>query len=304
MQDADVTHERRIWLRLMLVGTVVWLIAVLITIATEDVILVPTVILVGSFLVPATVVAFALSRPHGQPLEPDALILGFLAAATLGVVLSALAETYLLPSVVGTFAGVGLIEEVTKGAVIVAVARRVRSRHPRDGMILGAIVGAGFASFESAGYALSAVAGHADDHPILHIIGTEATRAVLAPFGHITWTALLGGVLFACAAPSGAIRLRPPVLWTLAGIVLLHAAWDASYGVAIMITQGLVGSGWHLDWPNTEAWIGEPTGHTLVVFQAVYDVLLAMCAAAGIGWIRHRWRAYGVARDRPRAVRA
>jgi RsiW-degrading membrane proteinase PrsW (M82 family) len=209
------------------------------------------------------------------------------------VVLSALAETYLLPSAAGTFAGVGLIEELTKGAVLVAVAQLVRTRDPRCGMILGATVGAGFASFESSGYALSAVIGYSDDHPVRRILQTEAFRAILAPFGHITWTALLGGALFAAASANGAFRLRPTVIRTFIGIVGLHGAWDASYGGAIMIAQGLTGPGWTVAWPNTQAWIGEPTGTTLFVFQAAYDGLLAICGAVGAAWIVRRWRAYG-----------
>ena len=285
---------RRLWLWLLLGGTVVWIVAAVITGITRDAILAPTVILVGSFLVPVSMVAFALSRVGGA-LEAGAGLLGFVIAGTLGVALSAVAEIYLLPSAAGTFAGVGLIEELTKGAVVVAVAQFVPTRDPRRGMILGATVGAGFASFESAGYALSAVIGHSDDHPIQRILQTEAFRAILAPFGHITWTALLGGALFAAAAASGAFRLRRVVIWTLIGIVLLHGLWDASYGGAIMITRGLTGDGWIFDWPNTQAWIGDPTGGTAVAFQAIYDGLLAVWGAMGAAWIVRRWRTYRAA---------
>jgi protease PrsW len=284
---------RRLWLWLLLAGALIWFVAAAITALTRDTILAPTVILVGSFLVPVAMVTFALSRAGERPLEAQAVLLGFVVAGTLGVVLSALTETYLLPSAIGTFAGVGLIEELTKGIVLVAVAQLVRTRDPRHGMILGATVGAGFASFESAGYAFSAVIGYSNDHPIHRILQTEAFRAVLAPFGHITWTALLGGALFACAAADGTFRLRPHVIRTLVTIVALHGAWDASYGLAIMAAKGLTGDGWNLTWPNTQAWIGEPTGTKLIVFQAVYDGLLAICGAVGAMWIVRRWRRYG-----------
>src|SRR6478672_2247877 len=257
-----MTVGRRFWLWLLAGGTLVWAVAVAITAATRDPILAPTVILVGSFLVPVTMVAFALSRAGVRPLEAEAVVLGFVVAGSLGVVLSALVETYALPSSYGTFLGVGLIEELTKGAVVVGVALLVvRSREPRHGLILGATVGAGFAAFESAGYALMAVIGHSDDHPVRRIVETEAFRA------------------------------RPAVIATLVGIVGLHAAWDASYGGAIMLTNGLAGAGWSLGWPNTQAWIGEPTGATLAVFQAVYDVLVGLCAVLGAAWVVRRWRA-------------
>lgn len=291
--DADGRLGRRTWLWLLLIGAAIWVAAVAITAVTRDTILVPTVILVGTFLVPVAMVTLALSRASEHRVPAQTLLLAFVAAGTLGVVFSALIETYVLPSAYGTFAGVGLIEELTKGAVVVVAARFVSTRAPRAGMLLGATVGAGFASFESAGYALTAVIGHADDHPIRRIVESELFRAVLAPFGHITWTALLGGALFAAASANGRFRVTANLVWTLVGVVALHGIWDASYGWAIMITQGLVGDGWHLTWPNTQAWIGEPTGSTLVIFQATYDVLLGIWGLIGAAWLLARWRRYG-----------
>ena len=188
----------------------------------------------------------------------------------------------------------GNIVRLIQGRFHTAVCSVYFYEPARGELILGATVGAGFASFESAGYALTAVIGHADDHPVRRIMETEAFRAVLAPFGHITWTALLGGAIFAAASMPASSRGRARVVaWTLIGIVALHAAWDASYGWAIMITQGAVGDGWDLTWPNTQAWIGEPSGGTLVLFQAVYDGLLALWGAIGATWIVRRWRSVG-----------
>jgi hypothetical protein len=52
-------------------------------------------------------------------------VLGFLLAGTLGVVGTALAETYLVPAASGTFIAVGVIEELGKGAVLLLVAHQV-----------------------------------------------------------------------------------------------------------------------------------------------------------------------------------
>jgi protease PrsW len=285
---------RGLWLALIAVGTAIWAIAALITALTEDTILVPTVLLVGSFLVPTAMVVFALTRSHRTLLAPHVLAVGFLAGGTLGVVLSALTETYVVPTAAGTFVAVGLIEELTKGAVLVGVAAMVPRKVARDGIILGATIGAGFAAFESSGYALTALIDHADDHPIARIVATELSRAVLAPFGHITWTALLGGALFAAARESGALRITRGVVGTLLGIVLLHGAWDGTYGLSIMITRGLEGDGWSLGWPNTQAWVGDPTGGRLILFQIIYDVLIAINALIGATWLVRRWRRAGV----------
>lgn len=279
---------KRSWLGLLTAGLAVWLLAVAITSVTRDTILAPTVILIGSFLVPVTMVGFALSRRHEHRLTAEALALGFFVGGTLGVLLSALTETYLLPSAQGTFASVGAIEELTKGLVVVAVAGMVQTRRPRDGMILGATVGAGFASFESAGYALTAAIGHADDHPMLRIVEIELNRAALAPFAHIAWTAVVGGALFTAARDTGSLRLSRGVIGTFLGVVALHGAWDASYGSAIIAAKGLEGDGWTLGWPNAQVWIGTPAGGTLV--QILYTGLLVALALIGATKVVRRWR--------------
>lgn len=48
---------------------------------------------------------------------------------------------------------VGLIEEFVKGVAIVLFALGLRSYSTRDGMVLGATIGFGFAALESSGYA-------------------------------------------------------------------------------------------------------------------------------------------------------
>jgi hypothetical protein len=120
-----------LWKYLLLGGTLIWLFAALITRVTQDDIFAPTVILVGSYLVPVTAVAVALSlRPEGYLTTPE-VVFGFLAAGTVAVVTTALAESYLLPEASGTFIGVGAIEETGKGLVLLAVAHAVHDREPR-----------------------------------------------------------------------------------------------------------------------------------------------------------------------------
>jgi RsiW-degrading membrane proteinase PrsW (M82 family) len=280
------------WLLLLVGGAVVWIIGAVITAVTDDTILVPTLILVGSFLVPVTMVTFALTREGEDQLSEDMLILAFVLGGAVGVVVAAFVETYLLPTATGTFIMVGLIEELTKALIVAVIAARLVTRRPCDGMVFGATVGAGFAAFESAGYAFGTLIEHQDDHPILNILQTEALRAVLSPFGHITWTAIFGGSLFAAAAANGRLRVTWPLVGTTVGIVTLHALWDQSYGWAILLTKGFRGDGWTLTWPNTQDWVGLPTQSELLVFQVIYDGLLLLNAAVGTWWVVHNWRKY------------
>src|SRR3954469_25200341 len=243
----------RLWKLLLAGGVTTWLIAAVVTEITDDTILVPTVIIAGSFLIPVTMAAFALSRRRDGYLTTEEVVLGFLLAGTIGLVGTALIETYLLPAARGTFIAIGTIEELGKGAVLLIVAHQVHHRAPRDGMVLGAVVGAGFAAFESAGYALQTMLDHIGDHAIRNILETEATRALLAPFGHITWTALLGGALFA-SWRDGRPRLTAQLVRTAAGVILLHGLWDQAYGTSITLAEGVTGAGWDIVWPNAQTW--------------------------------------------------
>jgi RsiW-degrading membrane proteinase PrsW (M82 family) len=290
----------RLWKFLLAGGLVTWLTAAVVTEATNDTILVPTVIIVGSFMVPVTMAAFALSRRRDGYLTTEEVVLGFLLAGTLGVVATALMETYLLPSANGTFIAVGWIEELGKGAVLLLVAHQVHHREPRDGMVLGAVVGAGFAAFESAGYALQTLLAHVDEKPVIDILEIEAFRALLAPFGHITWTALIGGALFA-SSRGGRFHVTRRLILTILGVVTLHALWDQSYGWAVMITRATVmDAGWELLWPNAQFWAVNPTGSDLVWFNTIYDLLLGVWSVIGATWIVLAWRHYG----RVRAAKA
>ncbi|MEA2293634.1 MAG: protease PrsW [Solirubrobacteraceae bacterium] len=291
-EEHFVTLPTRVWKIGLAGGAAVWLFAAVLTGITQDDILVPTVIILGSFLVPGTMTAFALSRRRAAQLTTEAAVLGFFAAGTLAVVSTAVLETYLLPAAAGTFVGVGIIEEMCKALVVVAVAQRVHARAPRDGMVLGAVVGAGFAAFESAGYALQTMIDNLDHRPIVNIMETEAFRGVLSPFGHITWTALVGGALFA-SSRGGRFHLTARLAGTAAGVIALHALWDASYGWAIMLARGVLGDGWQLRWPNAQGWQGVPSGEEITWFNVFYDGQLILLAVIGAWWVVHSWRRYG-----------
>ena len=300
---------RRLWLATLVLGAVLWA-AVAVAIAlTDNTILVPNLLLLGTFLVPVCTVLFVLTRPREAHVSVEVLVLGFLAGGTAGVMLTGTTEVYVLPDHLATNALTGVIEEGGKALILVAVATLVKVRVPRDGMVLGATIGAGFAAFESAGYAFGALIQYGHDHPLLNVLQTEAERAVLAPFGHITWSAILGGAIFASAWTTGRFHLDRRVLWTFLGVATLHGVWDASYGCAIRISEGLGGEGWVVGWPQTAAWVGSPSGSALLRFQLVYDVMVGIVGLVGLVWAVRRWRRYRIdgwteTHPRPAPVRA
>ena len=182
--------------------------------------------------------------------------------------------------------------------MLLLVAHQVRRREPRDGMVLGAVVGAGFAAFESAGYALQTLLDNLNEQTVIAILEIEAFRAVLAPFGHITWTALIGGALFA-STREGRFRVSRGLVLTILGVVALHALWDQSSGWAVMLTKALVmDEGWHVVWPNAQLWVIRPTGSALTWFNVFYDLLLALWGLIGATWVVLAWRHYQAGAER------
>ena len=231
------------WARVLLGGMGLWVATVATTFATGNPNLVPTVILLGSFLVPATFVVYAFGRADGI-LTAQRIFLAFICGGVLGVLGASVLEATLLPRAFALgYLGVGLIEEAVKLAALWLLARRLPRYTARDGMVLGAAVGFGFAALESAGYAFTALFT-SGGLSLLDLVETEVLRAVLTPVGHGLWTAILGGALFATAGGARSGRPRPRV--ALAGwfllISVLHALWDAAPGIAGWVTLLLTGS--------------------------------------------------------------
>ncbi|MCT9623463.1 PrsW family intramembrane metalloprotease, partial [Curtobacterium sp. C2H10] len=79
-----------------------------------------------------------------------------------------------------------LVEEFVKGVLVLFVRWRVRPKTAGQGALLGATLGAGFAAFESAGYAFNA-AITARGIDLVSVLQTEVVRAVLSPVGHVLW---------------------------------------------------------------------------------------------------------------------
>jgi RsiW-degrading membrane proteinase PrsW (M82 family) len=189
----------------------------------------PTVVLIGSLLVPVAYVSFFYERRAISPLTMPAVARAFF----YGGVLGAFAATILEPIILGPFAaggltialalGVGLIEEFAKILGVLFVSRRHRHNTMLNGMILGAAAGMGFAAVESLGYAFTAFLRSRGDLTLT--VAIVLLRGVLSPFGHGTWTAIFAGVLYRESAP-GDFRLTGKVLIAYLAVVLLHALWD------------------------------------------------------------------------------
>lgn len=120
----------------------------------------------------------------------------------------------------------------------------------------GACVGAGFAVFESAGYAFQCLLSTGADSAMMDI---TLLRGVLAVGGHVVWTAIAGAAL-AAAKGEEMFNIQQLIsgrfLFFFAISVILHGVWDCplqflgAYGkyivlivLAWVVTLTLISSG-------------------------------------------------------------
>lgn len=288
--DAGLVHHHhpnawrylrfRRWFKVLLTGAAVWGVSVMALALSGDSLLVPTVVLLGSFTVPIAWTLRVSDREHFRAVTPRLLVRLFVAGGTLGFITSALAEKPFIYADAGTFAvGVGVVEEVSKLAMLAWIAREVTTRTPKVGFVLGAAVGFGFAAFENAGYALSAVPA-SGYHGWASIVDMELTRALTTPFTHGLWTAILGAALFH-QSRNGRWRLTVPLVAAVAGVAAMHAAWDLMPNLAMSVDLRVIGG--YGSAPLLPETLPTTASHAVRAMAApISDVGLAAIGALGV----------------------
>jgi RsiW-degrading membrane proteinase PrsW (M82 family) len=275
-------RRRAAWLRIFGLGLLLWVLTVVVTFATGNPNLVPTLVLLGSFLVPVTFVAWAFERRHSGEVTAELLLTTFITGGVLGVLGASLLETYLLHPSAGLFLGVGLVEEAVKLGALIVLTRRLRRKSALDGMILGAAVGFGFAAFESAGYAFTALFTE-QGLSLVDLVQTEILRGLLAPVGHGLWTAILGGVLFS-ASDHRHFAFSRRLLLSYLGVSVLHALWDAMHGIALALTLLLTGTPRQFQLLE-QGYQPRPTPLQANLFTVLSWGGLAVLAVVGVAWL-------------------
>ncbi len=232
-------HRHGWWWKTLLAGFGLWIITILVTVLTANTNLIPTLILLGSFLVPFCVVLFVIERVEGTVSTMQAVLL-FFVGGVCGVLGASLLEANLHPSLL-IYVAVGLIEEFVKAVILVIAARSTMPKSRRQGALLGATVAAGFAAFESAGYAFNAaITSHGIS--LVPLLQTEVVRSILTPVGHVIWTAILGAVIFGAAKGGSKLRLTGTVIVVYLGVSLLHTLWDSMSGISSVVALVLTGN--------------------------------------------------------------
>jgi len=154
-------------------------------------------------------------------------------------------------------AAAGITEETGKLLAVLVIMRAPKYRYILNGLLFGAAVGAGFAAFESAGYAFQALLGR---NGVEGMVQSIYLRAAITPFAHIAWTAISAGALWRAKLKnrSWAAALGDRSFLKMMAIpVTLHGLWDLSpvgllrdlplAGLFEILKQGAIGLvGWYV----------------------------------------------------------
>jgi RsiW-degrading membrane proteinase PrsW (M82 family) len=227
---------RRPWVQTLLGGLALWIILDWATLASKNINLVPSLILLGACLGPVTFVTYVYERVRDVPWP--SLLQCFVVGGILGVTAASILEyrTLLDYGALPTLA-TGLIEETSKLLVPLVIFAVGRHRREADGLLIGVASGMGFAAFESMGYGLTTLLASQG-----HIGSVESVlfaRTVLSPAGHAAWTGLICAALW---------RARERGEWAIVPLafvvaVVLHALWDSVASTYWLIPVAVVSYG-------------------------------------------------------------
>ncbi|MGN0569611.1 MAG: PrsW family glutamic-type intramembrane protease [Candidatus Fimenecus sp.] len=129
---------------------------------------------------------------------------------------------------------VGIVEEAGKLVIVAYFCKNAKVKHILTGLLIGSAVGAGFAVFETAGYAFNylLVEGWETMLEVIYL------RAILSLGGHVVWAAISGAALVLVKGAEDLEKehlLNPRFLKIFAVPVVLHAVWDMPIPVPVNI---------------------------------------------------------------------
>lgn len=230
---------RLAWLWLLIAGIALFEGVRQALIDTQNPNFLPSLLLLGAVVVPASFVTFIYQRRLPYDVSAGTLVAvaffgGIVGGITAGVLeYSTLRRLGTLPMV-----AVGVIEELSKLLAPLAVLLLTRHRRPADGLLVGVASGAGFAVLETMGYAFVVLIQSQGN--LQAVQGLLLIRGVLSPAAHMTWTGLTAAALWQAAAQ----HWRAPAVLRFVAVFAvaagLHTAWDSLHGTTSYVVLSVI----------------------------------------------------------------
>lgn len=237
----------RSWWRILIIGLILYTIAANVLATSHNPNLIPTVILLGAFLVPVVYVVFLYEGGALYDVPIPTVALTFFWGGVLGVIAATLLEERLVAGMgILSLLAVGFSEELVKPLGVLWLIRRHEFADELHGLVLGGAAGMGFAALETMGYGFTyLILSHGNLNVLSDVL---FNRGLLSPLAHGTWTAIVVGAVWR-ERMRGGFWLNGRVIGTFAIVVLLHTFWDFTAS-AIPISIVLPGILIHLTFIN------------------------------------------------------
>jgi RsiW-degrading membrane proteinase PrsW (M82 family) len=216
---------RRRWFQIFVSGLILLYLVERTLVATSNPNYVPSIILLGAFLVPVTFVTYLYERLPNWEVPLPALAICFLWGGVLGTVVAGTLE-YDVARALGFLPKllIGLIEEGAKLIIPLVFYFLGRYRSEAAGILLGVATAAGFAGLETMGYGFVSLLQSKGNLGILDEV--LLVRGLTSPAGHLSWTGLVCAVLWRERINAGHPTLNRHVVGAFLTAVILHALWD------------------------------------------------------------------------------
>ena len=126
---------------------------------------------------------------------------------------------------------IGVVEELAKAIIVFFILKHsIQYKYILNVLLIGAAVGAGFAAFESAGYAFVVLLNNlANGNAMEVMLDNIYLRGFMSPGGHVTWAAISASAILLAKGnkPLEFNLFFSGRFWKIFIIpVILHALWD------------------------------------------------------------------------------
>jgi protease PrsW len=216
---------RHQWFAILVCGLMLLYAMQRVLLSTQNINFLPSLILLGSFLIPVVYVAYLYEKLPTWEISFAPVAICFLWGGVVGTLVAGTLEYATLRSLgILSMFGVGLIEETAKLIFPVGFHLEGRYRSESTGIILGTACAMGFAALETMGYSFVAILR--SNGNITTLDSVLFARGLFSPAGHAAWTGFVCAVLWRERERAGRAIVTRKVIWAFITAVVLHALWD------------------------------------------------------------------------------
>jgi RsiW-degrading membrane proteinase PrsW (M82 family) len=215
------------WLysRVFFLFAITFIVLVILLRIFDNILAYPGIIFIGALVVPFSLLIFFWEVNAPRNINIFDVVKIFFFGGVFSLLITMILDRIVVIGELNYYGAIltGVIEEFAKFVVVAYFLKGRKEKYILNGLLLGAAVGAGFAVFETAGYAFA----YGLQIPIMMRI--IYTRGILAFGGHIVWAAMSGAALVMVKKANRLTMKHLENIQFLKFFIIaigLHAIWD------------------------------------------------------------------------------